>query len=134
MNLVTAAGPLDLVNATGGGAACSPITEIKNGAVDRIFVSVGNNDALGTGCGGNGCLYSFDISGAFPTNATAAFPTPLAAAGGTSGIVVDNVSAGTQASSIYFTFNANSDTSNNTGCNGVTAVGCVVKLTQNGLN
>ncbi len=43
---------------------------------------------------------SFDITSAFPTAATT---LGRAEAGGTSGIIVDNVSTAAQASSIYFT-------------------------------
>lgn len=124
MNTVTANGPLDLVSASGEDA--SPITAILNGATERIFVSV-NNNGNRTGCTG-ACLYSFDITSGFPANSTSGFQVT----GGTSGIVVDNVSASSQASNIYFTFRSNS-TAGRT-CNGVSGVGCALKLTQSALN
>jgi hypothetical protein len=68
---------------------------------------------------------SFDITTTFPAASTAARPE----AGGTSGIVVDDVSAAAQASSIYFTTLSNATCGDN-----VAGGGCVVKLTQSGLN
>ena len=133
MNSSTNAGPLELITSSSAGGACSPITEIKNGATDRIFLSVGGSGAR-TGCA-TACVYSFDITSSFPANAAAAFTVPLPAGGNTgatSGFIVDNVSGSSQASNIYFTNTANSAAT--TGCNGATGVGCGVKLTQSGLN
>ena len=133
MNSTTNAGPLELITSTSAGGACSPITEIKNGATDRIFLSIGGSGAR-TGCA-TACVYSFDITSAFPANAAAAFvvpPPPGQNSGATSGFVVDNVSGSSQASSIYFTNIANSVGA--TSCNTVGGVGCSVKLTQAGLN
>jgi hypothetical protein len=45
--------------------------------------------------------------------------------------VVDNVSASAQASSLYFTYLSNSAIG--AACNGVSGIGCAVKLTQSGL-
>ncbi len=114
-------------------AQCSPMTEIYNGSTDYIFV--------GEGCvaGGVGCtdalgdLYGFKptdpTNGSAPTaTALTTYATPTAA-GGTSGIVVDNVSGAAQASSIYFTTQATSTTV----C-GSTAAYCAIKLTQAALN
>jgi len=133
MNGSTNAGPLELMTTTSSAGACSPITEIKNGATDRIFLSVGGSGAR-TGCA-TACIYSFDITSAFPADAAAAFTLPAPAAqntGATSGFVVDNVSGSSQASNIYFTNIANSAAA--TACNGASGVGCGVKLTQSGLN
>jgi hypothetical protein len=66
----------------------SPLTEFLNGATDRLFLSLLSQNTLD----------AFNIN-AFPT-ATSATATET---GGTSGIIVDNVSAQNQASSIYFT-------------------------------
>lgn len=95
-------GPL-LVSASGVNY-CSPITEIYNGAQDRLYVSVSANgiNAAG-GCSGTaGCIFMFDVTSANWGSAV----TPgagLAAAGGTSGIVVDNISSAiTGASQIYY--------------------------------
>jgi hypothetical protein len=121
----TSDGNLDLVG--GSGEECSPVTEILNGATDRIFFSVADQSNQ-TGCGGAGCIMSIDLGGTWPpTTVTHA----VAASGGTSGIIVDNVSGSSQASNIYFTFLSNS-TSGIT-CNGTANVGCAVKLTQSAL-
>jgi len=135
---------LDLVGTSGEEA--SPVTELNNGATDRIFFSVGNN-ASAAGCGGGGapggCIMSLTLGGSWPPAAvTNAVPTPqgpnITVVGGTvnqagtSGIVVDNVSGSAQASSIYFSYTGNSATGAQ--CNGVNGVGCAIKLTQSGLN
>ena len=97
------------------GEVCSPITEFKNG-VDRIFLGL-----LTTAV-----VEFFDISTTTtPTRGGTGGVLPVAEAGGTSGIIVDNVSAIAQASSIYFTTQANSA---NCGTHR-----CGVKLTQGGL-
>lgn len=105
---------------------CSPMTGFYNtsAAKDWIFVSVPNG-CTATGGGTAGCIMSLDITTGFPTAAAQA----RAEAGGTSGIIVDNVSTQPQASSIYFT------TQSTTTCgDGVSGGGCAVKLTQSGLN
>jgi hypothetical protein len=97
------------------GEACSPLTELNNG-VDRLFLGL-----LTTGV-----VEFFDIStSTTPTLGGAGGVAPVAEAGGTSGIIVDNVSAIAQASSIYFTTQATS-----ANCGGKF---CAVKLTQGGL-
>ncbi|HET6929642.1 MAG TPA: hypothetical protein VFI45_04925, partial [Candidatus Acidoferrum sp.] len=111
---------------------CSPITEVSNGTTDWIFVSVQASPNLlpPISCPAlaSGCVMSFNVTaGTTPTATTAT----AAAAGGTSGIVIDNVSASAQASSLYFTYLSNSAIGAT--CNGVTGVGCAVKLTQSGL-
>jgi hypothetical protein len=139
--LNTSAGtPLvNLVSADG--VACSPVTELKNGTTDRIFFSVTNSSfapfiILGinlggnaTGCSGNGCVMSIALGGAWPPATTTA---GIPASGGSSGIVVDNVGAGAQESSLYYTYLSASTTG--VTCNGTTGVGCAVKATQSGLN
>jgi hypothetical protein len=94
------------------GARCSPITEFYNLNVgtgtDFFFFGVT------TGCpvaGGGGCIMSRQNPGTAPT--------PVAEAGGTSAIMVDNQSTAPQASSIYF--------------GTLAAPGTAVKLTQSGL-
>lgn len=85
-----------LVNAT---ANCSPITEVMNGTNDYIYagVNAGGND---TGCTG-ACIYMYNLTGlSWGTGAVA--NAGFAAAGGTSGIIVDNVSTSTGASQIYY--------------------------------
>jgi len=106
-------GALEISNNNG---AASPLTELKNGTTDRLFVGVtlgSNNVGL---CPFNaGCVENFDITLLMPT--TTAAPA-VSEAGGTSGIVVDNVSTAPEASSIYF---------------GPLTANFIVKLTQSGL-
>ena len=133
---------LDLVSTSG--EECSPITEVynPNTSTDWLFLSVGNSAALGTTCSatGGGCLMSFNLTalGATwpPANATGSYNLPLSGAnpgdGGSSGIIVDNVSTAAQASNIYFTFLTTASISAT--CNGDITTGCAVKLTQANLN
>src|SRR5580692_3997955 len=137
--------PAPLVNLTNTfsfiGDACSPVTEIKNGATDRIFFSFvinANPGGTATGCtAGQGCVASIVLGGAWPPAATTAgiavpvIPVGQSGNGGTSGIVVDNVGAGAQESSIYYTFRTNSTAA--IPCNGTVGVGCAVKVTQSAL-
>jgi hypothetical protein len=124
----TSDGNLNLTSASN--EECSPVTELLNGSTDRIFFSVANNANQTTaGCTANaGCVMSIDLGGTWPPTTVT---HGVAASGGTSGIIVDNVSSSSQASSIYFTFLSNS-TSGIT-CNGTANVGCAVKLTQSAL-
>jgi hypothetical protein len=104
---------------TTGAADASPITEFYNPtlAKDFLFVGVTNHCAATTNGGTAGCVMTLDITAGFPT--VNAGTTSLAAAGGTSGIIVDNDSSIPQASSIYY----------------ATKTGqTLVKATQSGLN
>jgi len=124
---------------------CSPVTEVynTNTNTDLVFFSVQTHsyacaaDPL-TGLGGwldsapeGGCVMSVDITN--NANLSTFFPTGFAAAypedGGTSGIVIDNISSDAQASSIYFTPLGDTTDPGNT----CSFVGCAVKLTQVGL-
>jgi hypothetical protein len=103
---------------------CSPATEFFNtGSTpqkDWYFVSVSSNCGA-VGGGNGGCIMSFDITAGMP----AAASHVAGQRGGTSGIVVDNVSQSAQASSIYFSNLANA------ACGDAIATGgCAVKLTQ----
>ena len=124
LNSTPSDGPLQLV--TSGAQGCSPLTTFHNPNVgpsgtEFLFVSVtANCSATITG----GCIRAFDITGGFPTGTTGTGVITLAEGGGTSGIVVDNVSTLAQAASIYFSNLA--DTSNKIGAN-------AIKLTQSGL-
>jgi hypothetical protein len=80
-------------------------------------VGVTNNCIATIGGGTAGCVMSLDITGGFPLVTTAT--TALPAAGGTTGIIVDNDSSLTQAASIYY--------ATKTGAT-------MVKATQSGLN
>jgi hypothetical protein len=107
-------------------AVCSPMTEFYNTttSTDYLFLGEGLVSSFGD-------LYGFTITdGATPTN-TEIGSSPLStygsATGGTSAIVVDNVSASAQASSIYF--------ATQLAGSGCTAGDyCAVKLTQSGLD
>ena len=134
--VLNAAAGTPLVNLTlFDGFACSPVTELKNGATDRIFFSVAGlafPPAFGgnaTGCTvGLGCVMSIVLGGAWPPAVTSA---GIAASGGASGIVIDNVGGGAQESSLYYTYLSNSIGS--VTCIGTTGVGCAVKVTQSAL-
>jgi len=85
-NLV-AGTPANGINLRSTAVETSPLTEFLNAGTDRLFLSLIAHDTLD----------AFNIN-AFPAG-TSASVTEL---GGTSGIIVDNVSAQNQASSIYF--------------------------------
>jgi hypothetical protein len=85
-----------------GTADSSPITTFYNSfsQKDYLFVGVTDHCVATVGGGTAGCVMSFDITSGFPTvNANS---IALAAAGGTTGIIVDNASGSTGASSIYY--------------------------------
>ncbi len=96
----TVSGSAALTSAAGADA--SPITEFYNARLpkDFLFVGVTNHCAATTGGGTAGCIMSLDITGGFPS--VTAGSTALAAAGGTSGIIIDNDNSITQASSTYY--------------------------------
>jgi hypothetical protein len=85
-----------------GVADSSPVTEFYNATLskDFLFVGVSNHCKATTGGGAAGCVMSLNITGGFPT--INAGTTALAAAGGTSGIIIDNDSSITDAASIYY--------------------------------
>ena len=85
-NLV-AGTPANSITVRSPAVEVSPLTEFLNAGTDRLFLSLIAHDTLD----------AFNIN-TFPT-VTSATVTEL---GGTSGIIVDNVSAQNQASSIYF--------------------------------
>jgi len=102
-----------------GAADGSPITEFYNTtlAKDFLFLGVTNNCIATTGGGTAGCVMSLDLTSGFPTVNSST--TSLAASGGPSGIIIDNVSNISQGSSIYY----------------ATKTGqTLVKATQSGLN
>jgi hypothetical protein len=94
---------------------CSPLTEFLNGATDRLFLGL---------IGGNK-LNAYNITATSPP--APALIASAAEQGGTSGIIIDNVSTSAQASSIYFAPLANQTCG--AGGNGR----CATKLTQSGL-
>ena len=105
------------------GTGCSVTGATATGGPDYLFVGVVQNPAE---------IYAFLLPNSLLV-AQGAAPTAVAtntadAAGGTSGMIVDNDSTAGQASSIYFGTLATSSTI----C-GTTAAYCAVKLTQAGL-
>ena len=104
---------------TTGAADSSPVTEFYNPLLlkDYMFVGVSDHCIATVGGGTAGCVMSLDVTAGFPT--VNANTTALPAGGGTSGIVVDNDSSSSEASSIYY----------------ATKTGqTLVKATQTGLN
>jgi hypothetical protein len=102
--------PLVLVSANG--PECSPVTELynTNTGIDSIFFSVGASTSTAAGfstagctnpSGATGCLMSLNLTGLVgatfaPAGPTSGYPLPtVATSAGSSGIVVDNVAAGT---------------------------------------
>jgi hypothetical protein len=85
-----------------GAADSSPVTQFYNATLNKdfLFVGVTANCKATTHGGTAGCVMSLDITGGFPT--VNAGTTSLAAAGGTSGIIVDNDSNISDTSSIYY--------------------------------
>ena len=138
-------GYLTLVS--GDQVECSSVTEVYNTAAstDWIFFSVGasaNQTAAGCSAtvGITGCLMSLNLTALGstwpPVKVTQGYRLPTASPnqGSTSEIIIDNVANTTtfqQASSLYFSFLNNAVTGST--CNGVTGVGCAVKLTQSAL-
>ena len=129
MNVGAAAkGPLALATAT---TSCSALTEVLNVSSneDELYLSVANKcSAAITG----GCVKRFDITAGFPASSTNA----AAETGGTSGMVVDNVSNGpggnVSQTNIYFVTKSAQTCSKYT--SGTSSTGnCAVKLTQNAL-
>jgi hypothetical protein len=125
-------GPLDLSTTTTA-QECSPLSEVFNpnegsGGTDWLFVGVPASCAFGGSA--TGCIMSFNItSGTFPTTVSAT----AAENGGTSGIVVDNVSTSVQASSAYFTTLTSPGGGGCTGEPASDSTNCLVKRTQSGL-
>lgn len=137
---------------------CSPMTEVYNpngsatspgGPADLMFFSVQSHSVpcliggttYSSDAPAGGCIMSVDVTAdsdpvVLPATAPpfpAAFSAWLAEDGGTSGIIVDNVSIDIGASSIYFTplgYTGGGGTS----AGDCTYIGCAVKATQNGLN
>jgi hypothetical protein len=104
---------------TTGTADSSAVTEFYNASLGKDYLFVGvTNYCIAAGEGGNaGCVMSLDITDGFPT--VNAGTIALAAAGGTSGIIVDNDSSLTEAASIYYA---------------TKTAATMVKATQSGLN
>jgi hypothetical protein len=111
------------------GIGCSPLTEFKNGATDRVFFSQSSvpSKKCTSATPVDGCMFMYTVTAAGPS------VSPVATAvenTGTSGIIVDNTSASAQASSIYFTNEATTTCTVGAG----TPAYCAIKLTQSLLN
>lgn len=83
------------------------LTEFYNPSLpsspDRLFVPIDANCGPSVSGQGDGCIVSVDISNGLPSSILNSFLVPTRAASlSLSGIIVDNVSSSTQASSIYF--------------------------------
>jgi len=113
-------GSLGLGTGTG---ECSPLTEINNSGQNTDWLFVGIPQSCAFGGSATGCVESFNITSSFPAAAAATF----ASNGGTSGIVVDNVSTAGHASSLYYS------TLGFSTCTGGSAGGCAVQVIQSGL-
>jgi hypothetical protein len=129
----TAANVINPLTSAAGGA-CSPVTEVfgSGGTTDDyIFLSVTANGNVGDGGSCTGaCLYNFLVSTngtstTVPTAATAG----LATTGGSSGIIMDNISTTSGASQIYFSSLAN-ETCVGNGTTGNGTGGCAVQASQ----
>ena len=108
------------------GVACSPYTELLNPNI-TLKGGAGHHDLLVSslmGSGTNGLILLNDISSGAIINGEA---TSVNYPGGTSGIIVDNISTQGQASSVYFSTQGSVNVGS---CNSR----CAVKLTQSGLN
>jgi hypothetical protein len=96
-------------------APCSPLTEIFNSNTvahpDTLFVQLGDNCDIA----GNGCVHSYNLSGAAIASANSVTESSVTA-GPSSSITVDNISTAAQASSIY-----------------ISVPGSAIKLTQSQL-
>ena len=113
-----------IARGTTAGNPCTPITEIYN---PNVNFGGGDHDIVISGVTGaspNGVLRTDDISAGVITGTLSGVNYP----GGVSGIIWDNVSTSSQASSVYF---STLTTSNTGSCGGNR---CAVKLTQLGLN
>jgi hypothetical protein len=102
---------------TTAAALCSPVTEFygsNGGTNDYIFASVTAHGNAGAGCSGS-CLYNFIVSTDGVTESTpSAAAASVAAAGGTSGIIVDNdLPTADGESQIYYTTLSTQSCTNN---------------------
>lgn len=123
MNSATQTGSVALSSSI---PTCSPITEIVNKTNDYIFFGLDSFGGSATNCG-SGCLMGLNLKGITWPPSLSTFSS-LAVSGGSSAIVVDNVGAGGQESSVYFGPGQGGN------CTSPSGSGCAVKATQSGLN
>ena len=113
-------------------STCSPLVTFTNGATERLYFSQPKAPCPSGGAV-DGCVFDYTIAGGVLTQSATASEH-----GGTSAIIVDNVSASAQASSLYFatltatTGGAASAPSCTYGSGNppATAAFCAVKVTQ----
>jgi hypothetical protein len=120
--------------------SCSSITENFNQSTSRDSIFVGVTKNCGTG-ETNGCVLSYNITGGFPSGTSATAPSAHAPEpGGTSGIIVDNVSdqaGGAKLTTDIYFFSAESGGAGQSCAKysgGTVAGDCAVSMTQTGLN
>jgi hypothetical protein len=122
--------------ASATGPFCSPVTEVLNGTSDYLFMSVTYDANPMTGCTGGatgGCIYTYTIPTTF--NNTLAATAGLTAAGGTSGIIIDNTTGTTTGSQVYFSpLSAPDQGCAGNGTAGSGAGGCAVQASQSALH
>ena len=111
---------------SGSVPTCTPMTEIVNGTNDFLFFGLDGNGGSATNCGG-ACVMGLNLTGISWPPSLATFSS-LAVPNGPSAMVVDNVGAGGQESSIYF------GPAQGGNCTSPSGHGCAVKATQSGLN
>jgi hypothetical protein len=136
VNVTGTSAILSLASST---ATCSPVTEVygSNGSTtDYIFLSVTANGALTTtdtsaSCTG-ACLYNFRVATGGTLSSPSTAYAGIAAASGTSGIIIDNnLATASGESQIYFTSLANgSSACAGNGTTGNTIGGCAVQASQ----
>jgi hypothetical protein len=102
----------------------------QNNSTDLLFVGVQKSCVSGEA---NGCALSYNITSGFPSSSTPAADVP--AAGGTTGIIIDNASdtGGNITTNLYFSTKTN-QTCNDYFGNSQSGGPCAVSLTQAGLH
>jgi len=129
MSTASVAGPVVAQNFTNGFFASGlNVTEFFNGTTDYIFLSTiafSNYSGCGTTPSINtGCVVGFDVTSGSISSST--LPTGSSpAAGGASGIVVDNAGSGPGESNIYFSALANQTCPTSGGSSG-----CAIQISQ----
>jgi hypothetical protein len=120
---------------TTANTGCSPITEYNNPNTtnDRIFLSVTGSPVITTpiscpsAAAGIGCVMAFDVDSIL--NGTSGTSATASAAGGSSGIVVDNSAATTGADQVYFSPLSNQACAGAGGV-GTGTGGCAIQASQ----
>jgi hypothetical protein len=129
MSTTSMAGPVVAQNYSNGYYASGlNVTDFSNGSTDYVFLSTLAFSNF-TGCGTTpsitiGCIVGFNVtSGAISSSMLPVGSSP--AAGGASGIIVDNVGSATGESNIYFSALANQSCTTSGGTSG-----CAIQISQ----